>query len=589
MATKTKTKTAELIPDAALLQHVAIVGKTGSGKTYAAKGLVERLLREGRRVCVLDPTGAWWGLRTARDGKKPGFPITIFGGERGDIPINEHAGRAVAALLAGGNVPAIIDLSDTWLAERRRFAEQFLETLFKSNRGPLHLVIDEADEFFPQTASDEGVRRLQGAVDRIVRRGRIKGFRVMMVTQRPAVLHKNALTQAGTLIAMRLPAPQDRKAVEDWIRGQGDTETGAEVMRTLAKLGQGEGWVWSPEAEILERTRFPRLETFDSSATPDDDAIGAEPAKTIAEVDTTAIEAALAESVREAEANDPAKLRRRVAALEADLEAAQRAPAVDPEEIVAAAKAEAASGTLGLVREMRPTIGEIVSRAETLSAELRSLETLLEGIAGRDGAAVNGAALAMALARPVPEWTRPQAMNGRRRDAGGDGELGTPHLAILDALAWWASVGIDRPSAAIVAMVAGYSPTGGTFARYLSTLSSAGMIDRERGEIVLRPEGAERATRPASRPTLAEFHGRLREVVRGSRSMGEPHVRILEAMIARGPAGEISAADLAAETGYSAGGGTFARYLSALSSLGLIARSRGRVEPTATLFPEGLR
>ena len=33
------------LPPAALDQHLAIVGKTGSGKTYAAKGLVERLLR----------------------------------------------------------------------------------------------------------------------------------------------------------------------------------------------------------------------------------------------------------------------------------------------------------------------------------------------------------------------------------------------------------------------------------------------------------------------------------------------------------------------------------------------------------------
>lgn len=69
------------IPDEALRQHVAIVGKTGSGKTYTAKGLVERLLEEGRRVCVLDPTGAWYGLRTLANGKKAGFPVMIFGGE----------------------------------------------------------------------------------------------------------------------------------------------------------------------------------------------------------------------------------------------------------------------------------------------------------------------------------------------------------------------------------------------------------------------------------------------------------------------------------------------------------------------------
>ena len=46
-----------------LLNHqTAIVGTTGAGKTFAAKGAVEALLAEGRRVIIIDPTGAWYGL-----------------------------------------------------------------------------------------------------------------------------------------------------------------------------------------------------------------------------------------------------------------------------------------------------------------------------------------------------------------------------------------------------------------------------------------------------------------------------------------------------------------------------------------------
>lgn len=40
-------------PTDALTQHVAIVGKTGAGKTYAAKGLVEQLLDAQRRVVTM--------------------------------------------------------------------------------------------------------------------------------------------------------------------------------------------------------------------------------------------------------------------------------------------------------------------------------------------------------------------------------------------------------------------------------------------------------------------------------------------------------------------------------------------------------
>lgn len=46
--------------DAVVERHLAVFGKTGSGKTYAAKGIVERLLQCCRRVCIVDPTGVWW-------------------------------------------------------------------------------------------------------------------------------------------------------------------------------------------------------------------------------------------------------------------------------------------------------------------------------------------------------------------------------------------------------------------------------------------------------------------------------------------------------------------------------------------------
>jgi len=38
------------IPEAALASHIAILGKTGSGKTYAAKGVVEHILGASGRV-----------------------------------------------------------------------------------------------------------------------------------------------------------------------------------------------------------------------------------------------------------------------------------------------------------------------------------------------------------------------------------------------------------------------------------------------------------------------------------------------------------------------------------------------------------
>ena len=47
------------LPADAFDDRIAIVGTAGSGKTYAAKGFVERLLESGARVANVDPLGVW--------------------------------------------------------------------------------------------------------------------------------------------------------------------------------------------------------------------------------------------------------------------------------------------------------------------------------------------------------------------------------------------------------------------------------------------------------------------------------------------------------------------------------------------------
>ena len=317
-----------MIPQEALTQHAAILGRTGSGKTYTAKGLVERLLKDGKRVCIMDPTGAWWGLKSSADGKHPGFPVCVFGGDHADVPISEHAGEALGKLIASGNVPAILDLSDMGSNERHRFAERFFESVYRHNKGPIHLIVDEADEFAPQSGPP-GTERMLGAIDRIVRRGRIKGFRVMMISQRPAVLNKNVLTQANMLVAMRLPASQDRKAVEAWIKGQADEAAANALLASLSTLKRGEGWIWAPELGLLERTHFPKISTFDSSRTPEDGEQIAPPKK-LADVDLSEIQGAMNAAIEEAKANDPDVLRKRIHELERQAKATT--PLVRPED-----------------------------------------------------------------------------------------------------------------------------------------------------------------------------------------------------------------------------------------------------------------
>jgi Helicase HerA, central domain len=71
------------LPAEALDERLAIVGTSGSGKTYAAKGLVEHLLEASARVCVVDPLGVWWACAPARMAT-PGYPVVVFGGRHAE-------------------------------------------------------------------------------------------------------------------------------------------------------------------------------------------------------------------------------------------------------------------------------------------------------------------------------------------------------------------------------------------------------------------------------------------------------------------------------------------------------------------------
>ena len=287
---------AGVLPLAALDERFAIVGTSGSGKTYAAKGLVERLMHRGSRVCVVDPLGVWWGLRAGTDGGSPSpYPVVVFGGAHADVPLDPGMGVALGRLVATHPLACVVDVSDLGgSAARRAFMTAFAEALYEANTEPLHLVLDEADLWAPQRAQPGG-HTLLGRIEEIVRRGRVRGFVPWLVTQRPAVLHKDVLSQADILVSMKLTASQDREAVGRWIEGQADRAEGRRILAELPRLGQGEGYLWAPSDSLLTRVAFPRIRSFDSSRTPQRDK-GITAPRTLAVVDLSVITAALAKT-----------------------------------------------------------------------------------------------------------------------------------------------------------------------------------------------------------------------------------------------------------------------------------------------------
>ena len=153
----------------------------------------------------------------------------------------------------------VVDVSDFGsAAARRAFMTEFTSALYEANTEPLHLVLDEADLWAPQRTQPDGLEVL-GRVEEIVRRGRVRGFVPWLITQRPAVLHKDVLSQADILVSMKLTSSQDRAAVGRWIEGQADRAEKRRILGVLPQLQRGQGWVWAPGEGVLAPVSFPRV------------------------------------------------------------------------------------------------------------------------------------------------------------------------------------------------------------------------------------------------------------------------------------------------------------------------------------------
>ncbi len=297
----------------------AILAQKGKGKTYAASVEAEELLDDGQQIVAIDPTDAWYGLRSSPDGRSTGYPIAVFGGDHGDIALEPAGGAVLAEAIVRERFSAIICTDLMTKGQESRFVADFLETLYRKNREAMHLFIDEADIFAPQAPQGD-VMRTCGATDDIVRRGRKKGIGCTLITQRASVINKNVLSQADMILALGCSHPLDLDAIDKWVRSNADPAIAKQMLASLPSLPRGDAWAWNPTASIFKRITIRERRTFDSGATPKAGEKKHEP-KILAPVDITRLGASMAAVAQRQRENDPKALKARVAELEATIAA----------------------------------------------------------------------------------------------------------------------------------------------------------------------------------------------------------------------------------------------------------------------------
>ena len=513
-----------VLPADALDDRIAIVGTAGSGKTYAVKGFVECLLKAGARVAVVDPLGVWWGLRASADGAAPGYPVVVFGGRHADVPITAEMGAPLGRLIAGQALACVVDLSELGSsAARRRFMAAFAEALYETNEEPLHLIFDEADLWAPQRPI-KGWEGLLGHIEEIVRRGRVRGFVPWLITQRPAVVHKDVLSQADILIAMKLTASQDRDAIGAWIEGQADRQEGKRILGDLPRLRQGEGYLWAPSHGILNQVKFPAIRTFDSSRTPRRGERLSVP-RTLAGVDLTAIVAALAAAPPDAgksARDDP-----RNAQLERELSAAK-------------------------------------ARIEILEQENHQLAARLERIAALATSPQPAAEKEALHDMPAPQIRPPSPLTRRTASSAAAVTVGGLHPAARKLLAAAAQHAPGRFTWGQLATLAGLKPSGGHFNSGRKGLRDAGYVAETGDLVAITPAGLTTAGEvPSSPSTPAE------RLAMWCARLPAPAPEMLRTLVARG-GHYMDAGALAGALGKKATGGHWNSGIAVLRNNGLI-------------------
>lgn len=555
----------------------AILAQKGAGKTYAAMKETEKLLDSKAQVICLDPTGVWYGLRSSADGQEEGYSIIVMGGDNADVPLEPTAGEVIADFVQDSGRSVILDMSHFESnAAQDRFVTDFALRLYrikatKEKRNTIHLMLDEADSFAPQRPGKSQLKML-GAWEAIVRRGRSRGLGLTMISQRPAVLNKNVLTQVDLLVCLRIVGKQDFDAMKEWTSMYATPEQKTEFLESLPQLENGEAWFWSPGwLRIFKRSKIDSKWTFDSSRTPAPGESAHVPNKT-AKVDLGKLSAAITATVEKAKANDPRELRRRIGELEKELRE-HSGPAERVEvPALSVGQFESLEEFERILIDHRAALEEHQEKQAALLIEFgKTGQSLITGLqAGLNRVCSHPLDSRMGsfsseqpskkVRAPIKMVTLDELDGVFSPEIVTHRDLSTSEQRILDAVAWWKPVN-RMPTRHQTAFVAGYT-VNGHFNNMVGKLKSMGLLEYPNGGgVSLTAKGEAHAITAKERVTRASLIEKVLAVLKTNALRN-----VFRGVVDHGPC---TREFLAAKTGYTVNG-HFNNMVGSLKGLGVI-------------------
>lgn len=233
-----------------------VTGKSGSGKSNSGGVICEQLLKNDHPLLVVDVDGEYYSLKENHE------VLHVGADDEADFRVEPEHAEKLATLALEQRVPIVLDVSG-FIEEdvRDELVYNVIRQLFvkeKTLRDPFLLVVEEIHEFVPEQGGLDDVGQM---LIRVAKRGRKRGLGLLGMSQRPANVKKDYITQADWLVWHRLTWSNDTKVVRRVL--------GSEYEDAVEGLSDGEAFLQTDFTDpAVRRVQFRRKETFDAGATP---------------------------------------------------------------------------------------------------------------------------------------------------------------------------------------------------------------------------------------------------------------------------------------------------------------------------------
>ncbi|MHA7813243.1 MAG: ATP-binding protein [Phycisphaerales bacterium] len=528
--------------------RMLVQASSGGGKSYLIRHIFEQVADRMPSI-IIDPEGEFYTIRERCS--------MVLVGSDGEIRIDPKTAGHVARGLLDQSCSAIIDLSDLPQRHHSQYVADFIRSVMSAPRKlwrPTLIAIDEAHRFCPEGGKQS---ECGDAIKDLASRGRKRGYGVMLLTQRVSKVSKDAVAECANQFIGLTTLDIDIKRAADML---GMSAREAQVLRDMQP---GE---WFAHGPAISAAGVSRLRaTYPNTKPP------AGPGQSTPPIKNAKAIASLAQTVEDSLRGSEAPLtleeaEETIRSLRKELKDNQgnRGDKKDAKRI-AQLESQIANS---------PLIYTETDLQDLLTRQRRELAGAVRG-------AVDAALHGVEVEIPAPSRPAPRGAPARPSPAS-DGSIAEPMQRVLDAIAWYISVGIERPATVQIAARACFSQRHTS--NLLSKLSSAGLVERDAGTASLTPEGYASVEIP-SPGTLDELHKNALnlQAIRGTAA------DVLRCIIERtAKAGDqLSTQEIAEAMGQSVR--HTSNQLSKISSVGMIERSGGYARVTEVLYPQGLK